>query len=520
MPDRHFYANQSQSDALLENLSDAINHARIALEWVDCNTGQFIKVNDYAASLHNLTVEEMQGHLLWEIDPLFSPEKFSEVVALLRREKTHSLETLHVKNSGEVFPIEVTISYRGKQGSTPEHFLAFIKDISERKKFQQSLEDALRKAELANTAKSEFLANMSHEIRTPMNAIYGALQILRTRTRHEESLDLIHKAEHSCKSLLRIINDILDYSKIEAGRLNLEHIPFRFADVLQEVHGELNILAMHKSITFSIEMEPDFTDCWSGDPLRVKQILSNLVSNAIKFTHQGQVKIVVGNNHAEKAHQSGLRFRVEDTGIGMSRQFLDKMFTRFEQADSSTTRNYGGSGLGLAITRSLISSMNGNIEVSSQPKQGSCFEVVLPLPRSGQPHPEWQEINTKTPPDLEGLTILVAEDVHINQTILEIMLEPTNATLVFANDGKQAVEAFNAMKPQLILLDIQMPVMDGMEACRTIKSAAPSLPIIALTANVMEEDIKLYQSCGFDGYIGKPIAIEQLYALILQLRPG
>ncbi|WP_440905300.1 ATP-binding protein [Catenovulum sp. SX2] len=496
-------------DSLHQNLMSAINHAQFAVEWVDCQTGRFLKVNEYAASLHYMDVSEMTGMLLWDIDPIFTEEMFFAFVADLREKKVICLETKHIKKNGEEFPIEVTVSYRGKENDSPEHFVAFIRDISERNKQKQELLEAKEQADKASKAKSEFLANMSHEIRTPLNGIYGSLQILKQESLNASSNQVVDRALFSCKTLLTIINDILDYSKVEAGKLTLEDIPFYFERSIQVVMSDVTPIVADKNIKLVLDIEDGFIDGWQGDPVRVKQVLLNLVSNAVKFTKDGQVTIKVSSSLSNE--DSSLFFSVSDTGIGMSNEAIEQLFSRFVQADNSTTRNYGGTGLGMAITKSLVDLMDGSISVVSELGKGSCFKVALPLKKAKVAEIKQRQGDILVP-NLLGKKILIAEDNEINQIIIKTMMEPTGANVQIANNGSDAVAMTLDFQPDLILMDIQMPVMDGIQACKLIKQKLPHISVVALTANVMKEDVDNYRISGFDSYLAKPIEMKELYS--------
>lgn len=371
------------------------------------------------------------------------------------------------------------------------------------------LASALEQADSANKSKSAFLANMSHEIRTPMNGILGTLQVLERENINNKARSLVAKATYSAVTLLTIINDILDYSKIEANKLSLEANPFSILAVIESVISDLGVDAKNKGIELTKHIQPDFVDGWVGDLVRVRQVVLNLASNAVKFTEKGCVKINVGVEQTNN-NQEQLCIEVVDTGIGMNDDAKQSIFERFTQADNSTSRKFGGTGLGMSITLSLVKMMQGDIEIESDAGRGTTVKVKLPLDRA-ELSSEPKANEHKAPPLLREMRILVAEDNMINRAVLESMLAPTEAQVDMVENGKLALEAAEKNHYDLVLMDIQMPVMDGIEACRLIKDKKPDLPVIALTADVMTQDVERYLQYGFTEHIGKPIDMNKLY---------
>ncbi|MCF2858758.1 ATP-binding protein [Pseudoalteromonas sp. SMS1] len=369
------------------------------------------------------------------------------------------------------------------------------------------------KALEGSRVKSEFLANMSHEIRTPLNGVMGSLQVLQSNLTDKSNLETAGTALFSCRSLLKIINDILDFSKIEANEMSIEQIDFSLFKIVASIKSDFQCDAQDKSIYLKINIAHDVNEGWVGDPVRLRQVLLNLVSNAVKFTHEGGVTLSIFKS--ESAHCTGLTFEVVDTGIGMSRSAQSRLFERFKQADNSITRKFGGTGLGLAITQKLITLMDGTITVTSKEGEGSTFGVFLPMQVSKVSNFDTppREITT---PDLSNKKVLVAEDDKINTTVIRAILAKTNAELLFAENGVEAVELYRASLPDLILMDIQMPEMGGVEACELIRLQDTEIPIVALTANVLKEDIEKYHQTGFTFHVGKPIDTSTLYATILR----
>lgn len=418
-------------------------------------------------------------------------------------------ELVAVTKEGTTFPVTITVTH--VELNTESLYVGVIQDISGLIDTQNALRDAKEKAELANRSKSEFLANMSHEIRTPMNSIYGTLQILERDHDRQNTKDLIEKSIYSAKSLITIINDILDFSKIEAKMLVMESAPFSIHRVFESVWRDIAPTAHAKGIKLTKRVVTDTNEYWQGDAVRVRQILLNLASNAVKFTEKGRVDL-----HIEQHNNDGVptvSMVVQDTGIGMTPEQIGGLFERFVQGDSSTTRKHGGTGLGMAISKNLVDMMNGTISVHSAPNLGTRFVVNLPLPKAERA----EATNTPsrpTVPDLSSFKILLVEDNEINQAIAQSMLEPTGAAVTLAADGLEALHFAMQQPFDLVLMDIQMPVMDGVESCQKIKAAYPDWPIIALTANMMDEDVRYYRSVGFDAHLGKPIEMDKLYGLI------
>jgi len=366
-------------------------------------------------------------------------------------------------------------------------------------------------AEGANEAKSAFLATMSHEIRTPLNGVLGMAQAMAAETLspvQRERLDII---DQSGKALLAILNDILDLSKIEAGKLELEEIEFDLGDVARGAHSAFTALANKKGLSFALDID-QARGVYRGDPTRLRQILYNLISNALKFTEHGEIRVI-----AVRIDDS-LRFTVADTGMGIPPEALAKLFGKFAQVDASTTRRFGGTGLGLAICQQLSRLMGGVIEVDSELGRGSTFTVILPMPRVGEEKPA-----TPLPsPDVQpsdsspGLRVLAAEDNTVNQLVLKTLLHQIGVEPVVVGDGAEALEAWEAGHWDAILMDVQMPVMDGPTATRRIREREQQTgrrrtPIIALTANAMSHHVAEYLAAGMDDHVAKPIEAGRLF---------
>ncbi len=368
---------------------------------------------------------------------------------------------------------------------------------------------ALARDKAINTEafKSQFLANMSHELRTPMNGVLGSLQLLEREPLNHKQQQLLCNGISSSKLLLCVLNDILDISKLESRQLKLDIKSENIILTIEEAVREMSYLAAEKKLSLNFKYDLEMEQFWQFDSLRLKQIMLNLISNAVKFTEQGQVSV----NLSQKT--TNLEISVSDTGIGMSEDFLQQIFQRFTQAEPSTSKQYGGTGLGTAICFEIVSLMNGQIEVTSELGKGSTFIVSLPLQVSQTHDVEQVKEQDIKVPNGEGLTTLIAEDNMINYVVFEAMMSPTNTHILFAKDGVEAIDLFSKSHVDIIFLDIQMPNMDGIEACKAIREVSKNIPIIAITANLFEDDIRKYEEVGFDGYLSKPLDMQKLYDL-------
>jgi signal transduction histidine kinase/ligand-binding sensor domain-containing protein/CheY-like chemotaxis protein/HPt (histidine-containing phosphotransfer) domain-containing protein len=392
---------------------------------------------------------------------------------------------------------------------------------------------AKQKAEDATRQKSEFLANMSHEMRTPLAGVIGMLGFaLRDARLHDATREQILRGQANAQSLLTIINDLLDFSKIEAGKLTIENIDFALAGTLENVVSLFEEQAAAHSVGFELDLARDLPHFVIGDPTRLRQVLVNLVGNAFKFTNRGAVRVQVERLPADSAqpHVNMVRFSVHDTGIGIAPAALARLFQKFEQADSTTTRRYGGTGLGLAICKQLVELMGGRISVVSQEGVGSCFSFVLPLADGVAP-----VLVPQVPraPHSHSLKVLCAEDFPTNQIIIRMMLEDFGHQVDIADNGRLALAACARTRYDLILMDGRMPELDGASATRIIRAGGPpeapvqdhELMIVALTANASEEDRARYLACGMDDFLTKPIDEAALHhqlsrAIERQLRRG
>jgi len=486
----------------------------------DAVTLKFLKVNKGVLKNIGYTMSELETMTAFDIKPEVSEKEFNKMIKPLIDQTKDILqfETLHQRKDGSLYNVEVHLqlsTFQSKQA-----FVAIILDITDRKQTEEKidsylndLEIAKEEAELANKAKSEFLANMSHEIRTPMGGIIGMSELLIDTKLTEKQQKYTKNIENCGKSLLVLINDILDLTKVSANELQLEEIDFSLCDTLQEVIDIFSIQALKNNIKLQCDTKSSNNINILGDPYRIRQVISNLVGNALKFTRNGSVTV---SSSIEKEDEKKISFliKVQDTGIGIEKDKLDTIFDKFIQEDSSTTREYGGSGLGLSICKALIDKMGGVINVESIKGKGSTFSIRLTLPKSSdidliKVSKASQKNRTKC------WKMLVAEDNPINQMIIEEMLKKLGHKSTIVENGVEAIREAEKNDYDFILMDCQMPVMDGYSATQEIKSKMnkgllKEIPIIAITAHALKGDRKKCLDSGMDDYISKPIKEEIL----------
>ncbi len=489
-----------------------------------------IDCNEEAVKLFDLDSKQNYLDRFFELSPEYQPcgrptaEMAHENIKKAFAEGRCVFEWMHQKLNGEPIPSEITL-VRVKRG---DKFIVagYTRDLREYKRMMsevRQVENDLRlardAAEESARSKSEFLANMSHEIRTPMNAILGLMHIVQKTALSDEQSEYVTRAENSAKILLRVINDILDFSKIEAGKLDMELVEFSVDDVMQQLSDMFSERIKEKNLELIISIEDNLPKRLIGDPLRLQQVLLNLAGNSVKFTENGSITISAATVQ-RTADKIRLEFSVKDTGIGMTPTQVKKLFEPFSQADASTTRKYGGSGLGLAICKRLVNLMDGEIECESELGIGTSFRLTaefdiahempaLPDDANSRDLSENYDISELKP-------ILVAEDNEINRLIAEELLKAKGYKVNLASTGEEAVEMIKANDYELVLMDIQMPVMDGLTATSRIRELDEykNLVIIAMTAHAMSGDREKSIKAGMNDHITKPIDPPLLYSML------
>jgi PAS domain S-box-containing protein len=414
---------------------------------------------------------------------------------------------IRLPDGSEVW-VENSCAFLRDENGAPLRIVGFLQDVTERRA-------AERAANAANQAKSAFLATMSHEIRTPLNGVIGIAGALSRTALSEEQRSMVGLFRDSGETLEKLLADILDMSRIENGKIDLER---SVVDVVREVEAATApfvAAAEEKGVDFVVAVDPAARGSFFTDALRLRQIIANLASNAVKFTASGEIRLSIA------AADEGLTFRIEDTGIGFDPAASHHLFESFQQADSSTSRRFGGAGLGLAIVKSLVRLMGGEIVAEGAPGVGAVFTVVLPLVRAA-PAPEWSQNADDPLPAARPLRILLAEDHPVNRTVVRLILEPMDVALVEVEDGEAALAAFVDQPFDLVLMDMQMPRMDGLGAVRAIRafearSRHVRTPIIMLTANALPEHVSASLQAGCDDHIAKPIKPEALLKGIADL---
>ena len=512
---KRFEDELKKSEAKNRALLDAIPDAIFLLD----KEGNFLDYRTPNSSILYAPAELFMGKNIHSIMPQDLVELTMNNLGLARQSGKMQVFEYQLPTNGEIKHFEARINLC--EGGD---FLALVRDVTERKRSDEMLWKAKEEAEAAAKAKSEFLANMSHEIRTPLNAVIGLTGLLLDTDLTHEQRNYLEIVRDSGDSLLSVINNILDFSKIDGGMMELEHSPFDLRRCIESTMDLMVTRAAEKGLVLKVVLDDQLPTMLVGDASRLRQVLANLLSNAVKFTDKGFVEVSVRGNAIPEGFE--LRFDVLDTGIGMPQDKLDRLFMPFSQIDSSITRRYGGTGLGLAISKRLVEMMGGRIWANSDLGVGSTFsfavKVKLPCMQSVQ-HKVKDLIPVIKPP-IEGhfqqarpLSILLAEDNAVNQMVLLQMLRKIGYQADLASNGFDVLAALDRQAYDVILMDIQMPDMDGFEATRRILARFPKKKrprIIALTAHALNGDRERCLEAGMDSYLSKPVKIEDLQSAL------
>ncbi len=499
----------------------AMERAGIGIHWVNSDTGRFLYVNAHAARMLGYSVREMRALSVPDLDPTYHQGDFRTAARRLFEGGSAHFESAMRAKDGRLVPVEVVGYLMPEQADREGRFITFVTDISGRKQAEADLKAAKEAAEAASVAKSAFLANMSHEIRTPLNAIMGMTYLLRRSGVSADQSGRLTRIEAAGHHLLEIINAVLDLSKIEAGKFALEDAEIRVGLLVENVVSLFRERAHEKGLALNAEVEaPDL--CLRGDATRIQQALINYIGNAVKFTEQGRITVRCRGT-AEGTDRVLLRFEVEDTGVGIPADARARLFSPFEQVDNTNTRQHGGTGLGLAVTRRLAQMMGGDANCESEPGIGSTFWFTAILVRAAGRGKATDEADDM-PAELAlrtrhgGRRVLLAEDEAVNREVAIGLLADVGLELVVALDGLQVLEQAAAQPFALVILDVQMPRMDGLAAASQIRELPgyADVPIVAMTANAFEADRRRCLEAGMNDFIAKPVVPDSLYATVLK----
>jgi PAS domain S-box-containing protein len=504
-----------QAAAEFRTVFDSTNDAI----FITSTDGRILEVNQAACRNLGYSRSELLTMTIPDIDMPESSAILPQRLAMLQEQGELCFETVQRRKDGTPVPIE--LNARVIQYHQAPALVGIARDVSERKRTEQQLrartEDLARlkcEAETANRAKSEFLANMSHEIRTPLNGIIGFNRLLEETPLTAEQQEHNDAVRSSADHLLALVNDLLDFSRIEAGRMELDDVAFSLRACVEQAVNPVKPLAAAKGLAITVEMADDLPSWVRGDPHRLRQILLNLLGNAVKFTEEGRVTLSVSANDGEEAPD--LRFAVSDTGIGIPAARRAFIFEPFRQADGSITRRFGGTGLGLTISRRLVAMMKGSMWLESREGVGSTFSFRVPLTKADAPAPASGRNASQAPVPAanRGMTILVAEDNKINQRLIRRILEVRGHHVMVCDSGAAVLDALALQSFDLVLMDVHMPEMDGLQATMCIREREQKtggrLPIVAMTASAMAGDREQGMAAGFDAYLTKPVDFEEL----------
>ncbi len=492
-----------ESQAFLDTLVKLLPNPLLAKSARD---GRYVLINQAAEECFGIAGEEWLGRTADDLFPpkeaaLFAAEDAAVVAA--RETRVSEEEAVTTRNGLRYFTTKKFATY---DGDSPLHVVTLGEDVTERRQAGETLRRALAEAEAANRAKTEFLANMSHEIRTPLNGIVAGVDMLARCGLEGRARELVEIVDASAATLERLLADILDLARIEAGRITLEAMAFDFGALVRQAVALAKLQADEKGVALVLSLDPEVDGVFEGDPHRIRQVLANLLNNAVKFTAVGSVIVTA------EASPGGVRVAVRDTGIGFAPDMKERIFGRFEQVDGSITRRFGGTGLGMTISRELVGLMGGVLDAEGREGEGATFWFELPLSRAAPADAAVEGTPGAAPDRL--LKVLLADDHPTNRKVVQLMLAEL-AEVVSVENGREAVMAYGAEPFDIILMDMQMPVMDGLDATRRIReseraSGRAATPVIMLTANALPEHVAASLAAGADRHLEKPVTLASL----------
>ncbi|MDN5216897.1 ATP-binding protein [Fulvivirgaceae bacterium BMA12] len=514
LPKSDLTHKEANLSALVENTADIIWSIDKNFRFLICNSA-FRKLVESRKGY-----APMPGDIIeYDYFPTQSAELWQDYYQMAFDGKRFSTET-PVKDNGISKTIEHSFNPILGENQDVIGVTVFGRDISIRKTVERELISARKKAEEASRAKAEFLSTMSHEIRTPLNAVIGITHLLQNESPRKDQKEYLETLKFSSENLLALVNDVLDYNKIVEGKIQMEEIDFDLKELTMGIKHSFILKAAEKNVDFKVTIDDDVPTFLKGDKVRIAQVLNNLVGNAIKFTEKGHIDLTVSlGENTKKA--ACINFSVADTGIGIPKDKLDSIFDRFTQASSDISRKFGGTGLGLAITRKLLELLTSEIHVESEYGKGSRFYFSLCLQKCevyGNQMAKNQRVNNPAERNLRGLRVLLVDDNQVNQLVASEFLKRWNVQLRVASSGKMAVDIVKKNDFDLILMDLQMPAMDGYTASKAIKEIVgkDSIPVVALTANTLQEVQKEVRNTGMCDIITKPFDPNELYAKLSQ----
>jgi PAS domain S-box-containing protein len=509
--------DEMESEAFLDTLVHLLPNPLLVKSARD---GRYVLINHAAEEAFGLKAAEWLRKTAFELFPLREAEQFAQEDAEVissRAMRIAEEEAVTTRNGLRYFTTKKFATY---DGDTALHLVTLGEDVTARREASETLRAALAEAEQANRAKSEFLANMSHEIRTPLNGIVAGADMLARCDLGPRAQELAQIVASSASTLERLLSDVLDLARIEAGRISLETTVFHLGDLIRQTAALTKLQADEKGLPLWVEIAPDVDATFEGDPHRIRQVMVNLLSNAVKFTERGGVTLT-----AEPAAEGGVRISVNDTGIGFKPELKERIFGRFQQGDGSITRRFGGTGLGMTISRELVGLMGGVLDAEGREGAGATFWFELPLHCAAGADDDLAIVSVDAPG--RHLKVLLADDHPTNRKVVQLMLDGL-AEVVCVENGREALMAFGARPFDLILMDMQMPVMDGLAATRRLRESEQAAgrartPIIMLTANALPEHVAASLAAGADRHLEKPVTLASLLEAmneVLAEQPG